>query len=169
MLKSFMQGHEWLRCNVSMLLMLLYLMRDCSRAGSPYKGTLITCMIRCPHRLAECCTSPLASIYWYLITPNLLCHAHIVALFCADIAFGVADAGAAQCNVCLPGSFSASAKASTCNECPRGTFQNKYGQQECLPCKEGTYQDARASAKCKVCPTGTFNPEKGSVSQQACM
>jgi hypothetical protein len=81
---------------------------------------------------------------------------------------GCVPAGAAQCNVCLPGSFSASAKSSSCNECPRGTFQNKYGQQECVPCKEGTYQDARASAKCKVCPAGTFNPEKGSVSAQAC-
>lgn len=80
----------------------------------------------------------------------------------------VTPAGAAQCNVCLPGSYAASGKSSVCSECPRGTYQNKYGQQQCNPCKEGTYQDARAAAKCKVCPAGTFNPEKGSVSAQAC-
>lgn len=112
-----------------------------SARGSPVSHKAATALLPPDHLLAAC----------LLVLPAA--HTHT---------------GAAQCNVCLPGSFAAAAKSSTCAECPRGTFQNKYGSQECSPCKEGTYQDARAAAKCKVCPAGTFNPEKGSVTAQAC-
>lgn len=78
-------------------------------------------------------------------------------------------AAASQCNVCLPGSYSASPKSSVCTECPRGSFQGKYGQQQCKACYKGTYQDSRAAAKCKVCPVGTYNPNEGSVSFTACL
>ena len=115
----------------------------------------------CPH-------TPIPRALLHADTSLLLTFAMLCCAVLGTVRAYAAPAGAAQCNVCLPGSFAASTKSSVCQECPRGTFQNKYGQEQCTPCKEGTYQDARAASKCKVCPAGTFNPEKGSVSLQSC-
>ena len=61
------------------------------------------------------------------------------------------------CQLCAPGSFSASPGSTSCQQCAANTYANAYGSTSCASCASGTYSPAGSisSAAC-VCPGGQW-------------
>lgn len=88
------------------------------------------------------------------------------AQMCAPGYFG--PGGAAPCEPCSPGEYTAVPGSEACNLCPVGTFNPDEGAVACQACPEGTYQDQVGSAECLLCPEGTIAPFTGSAACQPC-
>ena len=83
------------------------------------------------------------------------------------------SAGAANCTICLPGTFAPANGSTSCQQCmqgyfcppnstnatlcPRGTFSIA-GASNCTPCSFGTFASEAGSTLCQKCPGGHFCP-----------
>ena len=83
------------------------------------------------------------------------------------------------CDLCSPGTFSASSYFTVCISCPLGTFSGinmsscsaceagtysaVIGSTNCTSCLKGHFQNQVGHSTCFPCPTGTFSPREMSI------
>lgn len=70
------------------------------------------------------------------------------------------------CQLCSPGTFSASINATSCKPCPSGTFFNQTGESTESACQfypTGTVSNSLGARSCKLCPPGNNSSHLGTT------
>lgn len=72
------------------------------------------------------------------------------------------------CDICEPGTFTATAGQTQCERCPAGTYQSERNASSCTPCPPGSYSAEPGSTVCTPTSIGFYQPDQGGTKQLPC-
>ena len=77
--------------------------------------------------------------------------------------------GAARCEACERGKYSASEGSAACTDCAKGKYRELTGGSECQACPRGSYSTASGQSICVSCTTGKYSPTSAASSASSCL